>query len=302
MKFPAYKIIDKLYIEELYSVFLVKYQSGFKFLGECHNFWECMYVSKGSIKVSADERVYNLQNGNIIFHKPMELHKINVDNKNGANAFIFSFKFDGDEANNFKNKVFSLNDEQKNIINQFTDYVCRNMTEYGFEVYPDYGKTFDYDHMYKIYQMPLQQSMTYRHMSQTYIYQLLLSLSKDNTITDSIITRDSIIFKKAVTYMNDSVSHQIYVTDIAKKLNISVSQLKRIFLKHSGLSVHKYFLKLKFKFASKLLKTGLSVTEVSEKLGFSSQSYFSSSFKREMGFYPSSIKEYQSDEIKFYLK
>ena len=64
---------------------------------------------------------------------------------------------------------------------------------------------------------------------------------------------------------------------------------KVLFEKYAGISIHKYFLKLKFKVATKLLKEGLSVSEVSEKLNFSSQSYFSVSYKREMRISPSEI-------------
>ena len=67
-------------------------------------------------------------------------------------------------------------------------------------------------------------------------------------------------------------------------------KLKRVFSKFAGMSVHKYFLNLKLNAALKLLQSGKTVTEVTETLNFSSQSYFSSAFKRETGKLPSEFK------------
>lgn len=90
--------------------------------------------------------------------------------------------------------------------------------------------------------------------------------------------------------MNNHIDKQPAVSEIAKACNISISSLKRIFTQYAGISVHKYFLKLKFKTASELLHSGMNVNEVAEKLGFSSQSYFSVSYKREIGINPSQLK------------
>ena len=42
--------------------------------------------------------------------------------------------------------------------------------------------------------------------------------------------------------------------------------------------------------AAGLLGSGLNVTEVADKLGFSSQSYFSTAFRRVMGVSPSAYR------------
>ena len=90
-----FKIDLLIQIETLYSMFQKHYHKNFVFNGEVHDFWECLYVDEGNIQVSGDERVYALTAGDIIFHKPMELHKFSVENENGATLFIFSFTLDG---------------------------------------------------------------------------------------------------------------------------------------------------------------------------------------------------------------
>ena len=89
--------------------------------------------------------------------------------------------------------------------------------------------------------------------------------------------------------MNTRVAENILVNELAESLNISVSSLKRLFDKYAGMSVHKYFLSLKIKTATLMLKGGMAVNEVSDVLGFSSQGYFSATYKRETGNNPSQI-------------
>ena len=70
-----------------------------------------------------------------------------------------------------------------------------------------------------------------------------------------------------------------------------VSYLKKIFSKYAGLGIHKYFLKSKITIACRLLRRGMSVCDVSEKLSFSSHNYFSTVFKRETGRLPSDFRK-----------
>lgn len=90
-------------------------------------------------------------------------------------------------------------------------------------------------------------------------------------------------------YMNRRIYESPSIEEIAKIVGVSQAGLKRIFKKYSGLGVHKYFLKLKLKLAAKMLEDGFSVTDTAEKLCFSSQGYFTKTFKRETGILPSVI-------------
>ena len=267
------KINQKITITEMFSFFEEHKDINFNFPGESHNFWECLYLSKGELCISADERIYNLTSGEIIFHKPLEFHKFTIESSEGADIIVFSFSFDCDSAEYFKNKVFRLSEKQKDIIYRLRDYGRENVVS---------GSN---------YLLPFMTSNTYSQMVITYIYQLLLSLIADNTVApETSDSYDATIYKKAVNYMNSNINTNLLISNIADEYNISVSTLKRIFNKYAGISVHKYFLQMKIKRATQLLQDGNSVSNVSEKLGFSSQEYFSAAFKRETGISPSDIK------------
>jgi AraC-like DNA-binding protein len=130
----------------------------------------------------------------------------------------------------------------------------------------------------------------YSQMIITYLNHLLLSLADESTIASVSSAPDAVTFSKAISYLNSNLHRQPSVSEIARFSNVSETGLKRIFEKFAGISVHRYLLKLKIKAAMELLQDGENVSNVSERIGFGSQSYFSKAFKRETGVSPSEFK------------
>ena len=269
----------------MYSLFRIHYASGFAFPGEAHNFWECVYVLKGGICVSADERVYNLEDGDIIFHKPLEFHKFNVNSENGADLLIFSFTAEGPLTGWLRDKVFRLSDYQQSLI---TSLIAFMETKSAAD---DVGQPEHY------FLSAFGRIPYYSQMVITYLNHLLLSLADESTIASVSSAPDAVTFSKAISYLNSNVHRQPSVLEIARFSNISETGLKRIFEKYAGISVHRYLLKLKIKAAMELLKDGENVSNVSERIGFGSQSYFSKAFKRETGVSPSDFKTAENPEF-----
>ena len=278
----SYAVEKQLEIKSFYSFFKRYYKNGFHFGGEIHDFWECVYVVEGSIRVSGDGRVYDLFAGDIVFHKPLEMHKFSVTYENGATLMIFSYKLSGLLAPYFQNKVFSLSNHQQSIID--------NLLEFADEKSENFSTGHSKDH-YAHYLFAQEKFPRYIHRVATYIEQLFLSLADDGNTTASLKTPEAMIFRTASRYMKDNIDANVSVKDISKACSISESGLKRIFTKYAGISVHKYFLNLKLGLASKFLQEGKSVAEVTDLLGFSSQSYFSAAFKRETGKAPSKVRK-----------
>ena len=280
-EYSLHKVEHQVNIDGIYSLFKVHYKNGFHFPGEAHDFWEFLYVIKGSVCITADERVYDLSEGEIIFHKPLEMHKISVEQDKGATLLIVSFDLTGTLTQYLEDKVFHLTEEQQQILTAMLRYIRTQVKEHEIpENTPHYQQ----------FLLPAKNSPLYLQRVITYLYQLLLSLGDDGSVAGTLSTKDALSFRKAVQYMTEHISEQPSVCEIANACNISESGLKRIFAKYAGLSVHKYFLKLKFKAATELLQSGMNINEVADKLNFSSQSYFSVSFKREIGENPSQVK------------
>lgn len=277
MDWKPYAVENVISITEMFSFFTYNYKSNYKYAGETHNFWECVYVIKGSICVSADERIYNLSQGEMVFHKPYEFHKFHITDKNGATLLIFSFSATGSLCSFFENKVFSLNGQQREMLEELIMFAKKTAPP---------G-----DNSYKMYLYEFQKSKIYSQNVTLAICRLFLDLSENGNTLSSYKSDDAQVFEKTIKYMRSKIYENPSIEEFAQNANISVSGLKRIFQRYTGIGIHKYFLKIKLQEATFLIKSGFSVTETSEKFGFSSQGYFTKTFKREMEFLPSEIKK-----------
>ena len=275
MIWKSYSINELVKIDSMYSLSTPIYEYGYNFAGETHNFWECVYVKRGSIEVSADDRILHLEKGQIIFHKPLELHKFYVDSTDGTELLIFSYDLIGDIQQRLADRAFSLNEKQNIIINGIEECIASQDDSQA-----NYTKR---------YRELFEKVPSFSQKIVSYLQLLFLSLAEEGCQSERILSREAKLFREAINYMNDSISSGISVNELAEKLNISTSTLKRLFDKYAGMSVHKYFTAIKINTATSLLSSGLGVGTVAERLGFSSSAYFSAVFKRETGKIPSSI-------------
>lgn len=276
MVWKAYPVNTLIRIVELFSFFLTKYEKAFSFCGEMHPFWECMYVVKGAVSVSADDRLYDLHEGDVIFHKPLEMHKFDVISEESASILVFSFNARGELIDHFVDKVYSLSAQQKRVMHELMEYADSRITGH------DYTKPYPFLYLAEFGKDPF-----YSQNVASYIERLMVSLINDGTETSVSDSYDSILFRKAVSYMNEKIMENPSILEIAKHVGTSSASLKRLFSKHTSLGVHKFFLKLKLKSAAEMLLEGAKVTEVAYKFNFSSQGYFSKVFKKEIGINPS---------------
>lgn len=303
----AFPVKEQIRICEMYSLFQRHHEYDYEFPGETHNFWECVYVLKGELCASADERVYNIAQGDMIFHKPMEAHKFIVNSEEGADLLIFAFAAEGPMTTWLRNKVFRLSDSQRTVIDSLMTFAeskvscsteqCqgdrvtnRQETKQG-ELSGKEQNYQDEHHFLKAF----DRIPHYSQMVTTYLQHLFLDLADESTVVSVSTAADAACFSRAISYLNSNLHNQPSVAEIARFSGVSETGLKRIFEKYAGISVHKYFLKLKIKAAVALLQDGETVSLVAERTGFTSQSYFSKAFKRETGVNPSEYKKNLAD-------
>lgn len=98
-------------------------------------------------------------------------------------------------------------------------------------------------------------------------------------------------------YINDHVCDAIVIQDIADQMGVSKNHLLLKFKEETNVSIVDYIKNVKVAEAKILLKYGhMNITEVSDHLSFSSQSYFTSVFKSITGYTPKQYRE-RNEEI-----
>lgn len=255
-------------INGIYTFFTRETGRKFWFSGESHPFWEMVYVISGRVGITADERVYMLSEGEIVFHKPMEFHRIWSVGGITPVFHVISFLAEGSLMKSLENKAVKCDDKMKELV--------ENMIKCGND-----GFAFrDGDKVVSV----KDEISAFECIKSLEMLICLSATSKDNVETAP--ENDATTFSKAVNFMQDRISEHLTVSEIASGCFVSESKLKKIFAKFVDCGVAEYFTFLKIKSACRLFERGENIGSVGEKLGFSNRFYFSSVFKKVMGTTP----------------
>ena len=103
-------------IDSVITLHYFEYMKDFIFQGESHDFWEFLYVDKGTVSVRSDDDWLTLNTGDIIFHKPNEFHAIRSIGKNSPNLVAVSFTTESPAISFFCNKSFTLDMQERSLI------------------------------------------------------------------------------------------------------------------------------------------------------------------------------------------
>lgn len=96
---------------------------------------------------------------------------------------------------------------------------------------------------------------------------------------------------RAQQYIRESLESTLSIQDIAERLGVSYSTLRKQFKEYTGLSPAIYQQDLKLQRAKELLTTtNLSIKEIAYRLNFDSPDYFSAKFKIKTGRKPSEMR------------
>lgn len=259
-------------VKSVVTAFNAERKKDYYFAGEMHNFWELVYVVSGEIMTTADERVFSLSEGQLIFHKPMEFHRIWSVGDATARLCIISFDAEGEGMKFFENKLLTLTPlESERFISVAASFkkVIRGLRAKDF-----------YDQA-KFRMLASKTAIEFENL-------LLEFMNKEDKSTVLRSSQES-QYEYIVSVINEHVCEALSQEQIAKLCSLSVSNMKRIFHLYSDIGVMKYFTSVKLRHAMKQLCDGKPIVQVADELGFSSTNYFHAVFKKETGMTP---KEY----------
>lgn len=104
--------------------------------------------------------------------------------------------------------------------------------------------------------------------------------------------------REALSFIENSASSKLKVSDVASYLAVSKSKLSTTFLSDTGVSVGKYISnELIIKIKRCLINTNLSISEISDKFDFCDTSYFIRFFKNKTGISPSKFRRNITNNI-----
>lgn len=251
---------------------------------EVHNFWEFVYVDKGQIQVYADDNCFKLLQGEMVFHKPGQIHDLSGDGKTASNVLVGCFFCENEAMEYFEDKIVKINKKNKELLSSII-YETEEAFEapqndtYLLEMTKKDKCQIGAQQMLKIHLEELLIRLL-READYEHKHERAQSISRDNFETELV--------DKIISYMNDNVGNNIRREDICAHFNLSITSLETTFKKVTSQSTMKYFSELKISVAKRMIReSSYNFTQISEMLGFNTPHYFSSAFKKNVGMTPS---------------
>jgi AraC-like DNA-binding protein len=247
---------------------------------EVHDFYEFAYVDYGKVICNSKGKDSVLQQGEFYLIQPNENHYYTTGRDTGAAIFIVCFNSKSDTIK-LLDGVIPLEKAEKNLISKILSEAQK-----AFK--------FPFDKQLELIDSPVfgAQQLIENTIEELLINLLRLKLneSSDIKIVMNSFELENNLVNDIIAILKEHTYGTIKLEDICKKMFYSKTYLNNIFKKNTGASIMHFYTSLKIKESKKLIRDGLSVSEISNKLYFDSPNYFSKVFKKYTGKTPSEYK------------
>lgn len=140
----------------------------------------------------------------------------------------------------------------------------------------------------KILSVFQQRKCYFREESASLLKALLIRLARMAMLTDM---PENAMADRLIQYIREHCREDLKVEKIAAHFNYHAGHINRIMRRSTGTTIHSYLIRCRMDAAKTLLlSTDMTVSKVAEMVGFGSEAYFCSSFKKLTGISP---KEYR---------
>lgn len=281
-KYRTTKVDQGFHVTEIMSFFTTCFDSASvsKNRGEIYPFWAMIYTVKGHLRFRIGEKEYEVHSGQVIFYPPSMMHSIvEIEGKSWEVSFL-TFQCDSPRMEHFRDRVI--------VPDGATLEELRRLFAFGGEYF---------------YNLPEKDGVVGMHCSADPDTLMQIKAMIENALiglyrrrVGERVSRSRAVFLSAVAYMEANIGSKISLSQLAMEAGVSVSTLKTAFSRESGGGVNSYYIDMKLKKGAEWLRiTDMTVGEISEGLGFSSQFYFSELFKKRYGQSPSAYRKKQEE-------
>lgn len=268
-------------VDRVVTVHYFEYSSSYYFEGERHDFWEFLYVDKGSVHVVSDGREQLLKRGSLIFHPPGEFHALRATGDSAPNLVVASFYCDCGELGALIGKVYTAKEAERALIGGIV-----SEAEQAFSSPLDDPETTA---------LVRKEEPAYgsEQLVGAYIEELLIRLlrrgeAQKREREELSAQSRSEIFTRVKEYLESRLSEPLTIERICRENLVGRSRLQQVFHAETGGGVMEYFGRMRIEAAKEMIRRGSgNFSEIGERLGYQSIYYFSRHFKKVTGMSPS---------------
>ena len=274
MKFSLKTFKTELTVERIANIHYFEFVEKYHTVDDSHSFCELLYVDNGSIMVKSENYTGLVSHNQLIIHRSDETHSLMCKEDVAPNVIIIGFECKCDKLEYFSRKPVTLSGEHKKMLVE--------IMQEGINTYEPPYDTITLD--MKKRKNPIYGS---DQMLKLKMESFLITLIRDFGVADESLKKVSDEASKVqgvCQYINEHFTEKILLDNLCFLFGTNKTTLCRNFKDTFGLSINEYINSLKAKEAKRMFREGeLSITQISEKLGFNSVHYFCRFFKKATG-------------------
>ena len=292
--FVAYPLSMYLQVTAVYSSFLADFQTGYKSIGEAHDFWEMVYVDHGSILTVTDSGSFPIVSSQLYLHKPNQFHQHIAFGRGSSRVFFISFSLTkSDEISSRLEQIFS--DGPINTTQEFQEILAQ-MVHCSEQIFcrlilePLHLEQVPVENHNPMWDQLLKNNLEILLLK----FLLLSNTIQDLTPAPFVLNRKSPedLCHNAIAFMKDHLMDSISLKDLYEHFGVSKTTMYEAFRSQVGKGPMQYFTILRIERSKELLmNSSANITEIAGMLNFSTPNYFSSVFKKCVGIYPSEFRK-----------
>ena len=279
MEFKLQEFKIQMNVKRIANIHYFEFTNHYSTKSDSHNFCELLYIDRGNLTVNSDNFSGTLSVNQLIIHRPNEAHSLTTSDLVAPSVIIIGFECSSEALVPFSKNPITLTPEQANAL-------ARILQE-GMSIYKP-----PYDIPNKAY-MPKREDYPFGadQMIKIGLESLLISLVRMHTRTNSdegnMKTYNNEGIQGVHRYLSENFRAKLSLDNLCFIFGFNKTTLCQSFKAEFGITIFSYISELKIKEAKALLRSKkMSITEISERLGYDSVHYFCRCFKKHTGLSP----------------
>ncbi len=242
---------------------------------DSHNFYELLYVDKGEIEVHAENYSGKLSVNQLLIHRPNEVHSLS-SGETAPNVIIIGFECKSDLLYPFSEQPITLSSEHSRML-------ARVLQE-GMSLYEPPYDVPNQSFMKKRSNYPFGADQMVKICLESFLIALMRDYHTDHPPVPAANALPANAVQAIHQYITEHYTARITLDHLCFLFGTNKTSLCQNFRNTYGCTILNYINDLRIKEAKGMLRRGrLSITEISEQLGFDSVHYFCRLFKKKTG-------------------
>lgn len=236
------------------------------------NYFEITYAADGKGVSYVNDTPVEICKNDCFFSFPNELHKIVSDEQTPLRFIFLAF--------------YAKDKTQGNTLINYIKQTCQTTNNRKYRIENIHSICIN------ILQELRNEDIYTKRIIGSYLEEILIECCRAITKTarkppQNILTDDAVLTHDIITYIDNNIFKIKKISDLENVFFYNIAKLAKCFYRQTGIPLNKYFINKKMETATQLLEAGVSITEISDKLQYSSIHAFSRAYKNYFNESPS---------------